>query len=308
MRRPARVPFDILPGFLVIMSAMAATQTTGAVRAAAAVAARLGLDASAAVALRDVGSTVVHLRPSPVVARVWPARNSEEANVRREVEVARFLADHGGAVAAPYVEAGPYAEPGHVLTLWEHVDHDDERPLDGHAAGRALRHLHDLLVGARLEGLPHFARLAEVGSIVDTLDLPTAEKADLEEMRARAATAVGRLDVPLQPVHGDAWLGNVLRTPDGPLWSDLEKVCLGPRELDLACNEYAASHRGRTPADDAFLAGYGTYDADVLQQVAALELVPLTAWTYRLAARQPEYLPVARARLDEALAGLTLQG
>ena len=62
----------------------------------------------------------------------------------------------------------------------------------------------------------------------------------------------------------------------------LERLCLGPRELDLTCNDTAARSRCRMPEDDAFLAGYGGHDA----------------------ASQPAYLDLARTRLAWALAGL----
>jgi hypothetical protein len=96
----------------------------------------------------------------------------------------------------------------------------------------------------------------------------------------------------------------VLRTPGGPVWSDFELLCLGPRELDLACNETAARSRGRAPEDDAFLVGYGDHDVVLRERVAALELVPLAAWTFQLAAMQPAYLDLARTRLTWALEGL----
>ena len=275
---------------------------SAALAAALEVATGLDLDASDAVVLRDVGSTVVHLRPSPVIARV--VAEEELAAVRRELGVTSYLAASGAPVAPPSADPGPHERNGHVVTLWQHVDHDPQRPLDGAAAGRALRRIHDLLAGHAVEGLPHFARLDEVRAIVASVDVPAAEAEDLAAMVALAEKAVVALDVPLQPVHGDAWLGNVLRTPDGPVWSDFDKVCLGPRELDLACNETAARQRGRTPEDDALLAGYGDHDRAALERAAALELVPLTAWTYRLAARRPEYADSARHRLALALDGL----
>jgi aminoglycoside phosphotransferase (APT) family kinase protein len=221
--------------------------------------------------------------------------------VRREVAVTAYLAGRGAAVAAPHAEPGPHTVGDLAVTLWEHVDHDPDRDLDARDAGARLRQIHELLSGFEVDGLPHFARLDEVRSIVAALDPPVPEADDLNEMVALAQARVAGRDVPLQPVHGDAWLGNVLRTPEGPLWTDFEAVCLGPRELDLACNETASRQRGRTPADEDFLAGYGAHDASLLAWVTPLELVPLTAWTYRLATSRPEYLETARARLSWAL-------
>jgi hypothetical protein len=45
------------------------------------------------------------------------------------------------------------------------------------------------------------------------------------------------------------------------------------------------------------VAGYGDHDAALRDRVAALELLPLAAWTYQLAASQPAYLGLARTRL-----------
>lgn len=268
------------------------------------VAADLGLDARHAVVLRQTGSTVVDLAPAPVVARVWPAGRRDLDVVHRELAVTSYLAHVGAPVAAPWTVAGPHERQGLLVTLWWRVDHDPDRPLDGAAAGRALREVHDHLTDHDGAGLPHFARLDEVRAVVATLDLAPAEAADLDEAIALAEVAVAGLDVRLQPVHGDAWLGNVLRAPGGPVWSDFERLCLGPRELDLTCNETAARSRGRRPEDDAFLAGYGDHDAALRDRLAPLELLPLAAWTYQLAASQPAYLDLARTRLAWALAGL----
>jgi thiamine kinase-like enzyme len=42
------------------------------------------------------------------------------------------------------------------------------------------------------------------------------------------------LPLRLSPIHGDAHLGNVFITPEGPLWTDFEAACLGPREWDIS--------------------------------------------------------------------------
>ena len=151
--------------------------------AAREVAASVGLDARDAVVLRETGSTVVDLAPAPVVARVWPAGQRDLDVVRRELAVTSYLAHAGAPVAAPWTEAGPHERAGLVVTLWWRVDHDPDRPLDGAAAGRALREVHDHLADHDGAGLPHFARLDEVRAVAATLDLAPAEAADLARGR-----------------------------------------------------------------------------------------------------------------------------
>ena len=237
------------------------------------------------------------------MARVAPA--SEEAVVRRQVSVTAHLAARGAPVAAPWTEGpGPYLVDDRVVTLWTYVDHDPESSPDGFAAGRALREVHDLLSDFDPRDMPVFPRLDEVRRILAHLDVDPATAGELAEMVELAEAAAAALDAPAQVVHGDAWLGNVLHTPAGPLWSDFELTCVGHRELDLACNETSSRDRGRTTQDDAFLAGYGDHDVDLRRRLERLELVPLTAWTYQLAATRPEYLEAARTRLTWALEGL----
>jgi aminoglycoside phosphotransferase (APT) family kinase protein len=272
--------------------------------AAREVAASVGLDARDAAVIRETRTTIVDLAPAPVVARVWPAGQRDLDVVRRELAVTSYLARVGAPVAPPWTEAGPHDRAGLVVTLWWHIDHDPARPLDGVAAGRALREVHDRMADQDSAGLPHFARLDEVRAVAATLDLAPAEAADLDEAVALADVVVAGLDVRLQPVHGDAWLGNVLRAPGGPVWSDFERLCLGPRELDLTCNETAVRSRGRRPEDDTFLAGYGDHDVALRDRLAPLELLPLAVSTYQLAASQPAYLDLARTRLAWALDGL----
>ncbi len=74
--------------------------------------------------LREVTSTLLHLAPSPVVARVWTAGRRDPLVVARELEVTSYLAQSGAAVAAPYDDAGPFEVDDEVVTPWHLVDHD----------------------------------------------------------------------------------------------------------------------------------------------------------------------------------------
>jgi hypothetical protein len=277
------------------------------VTAAVDVAQRLGILVREPVVLRDLGTTLVHLAPSPVLARAWPVGRRDPGVVSGEIGVTAYLAERGARVAPPYDDPGPHRSGDHEIVLWHLLDHDRERPLDGGDAGRALREIHELLAepaAARFSDLPHFARLEESTAVVAALSPTPEDHSGLEEMLALAAAVVARLDVPLQPVHGDAFLGNVLRTPDGPVWTDFEFCCRGPREVDIATFESVVAERGARPEDEGFHEGYGEHDRDVVTAVLAPSLVPFVAWTFRLAEHRPDFLPVARQRLATALAGL----
>jgi Ser/Thr protein kinase RdoA (MazF antagonist) len=280
------------------------------VEAATAVAARLGLDVGEPRLLRDLTNVVVHLAPSPFVARVplTFTRLRGRAWVEREVALVAALAAAGGRVAAPSegVDPGPHEEDGFLVTLWDYVDHDSDRELEAARAGVALRDIHDLLARADASGLPHFARLDEIEALVAALQLDAVDRDVFRRALDVAAGAVEAIDTPLQPVHGDAHPGNVLRGSSGPRWSDFENACLGPRELDLACTEIRARARGRTAEDDALIAGYGEHDRELVAAIVPIHSLFLAAWTFALAERTPEVLPSARERLGWVREGFGL--
>src|SRR5207237_7543408 len=65
----------------------------------------------------------------------------------------------------------------------------------------------------------------------------------------RLSRCLAELSLGRAPIHGDAHLGNVFITPAGPLWTDFEAACLGPREWDVA----AAPHPAAFPPLDSKL-------------------------------------------------------
>jgi Ser/Thr protein kinase RdoA (MazF antagonist) len=238
------------------------------VDAAVAVAREHGLRVDEPVVLRDRLNLLVHLRPAPVVARVAGTiarvRPGDEW-LRRELAVASSLAAAGAPVVAPSPELppGPHHHAGRVLSFWTYVE--DRGSADPAAAGAALRDVHEALRGFH-GSLPALGALTEAEALLATvaaeeaIDSRTAHALHerIEELRAMIATLRG----PVQPLHGDAHLRNVLNGPGGPLWNDWEDTCIGPVQWDAAC--LLATHRvtGSEPG------------AEVALNAAGLELDP----------------------------------
>ena len=213
-----------------------------ALRAANRVAHR-GAGAPEAVVLYRSRRICLLLPELATVARMVPADEANVATEARELAVSRYLAERGAPVVGPAatMPAAPFIEEGMVVTLWPHIAHAEahyDSPQDVADAAYALRRVHDALAdypGA----LPSYAeRIEECAAL---LRKPGALPALADDDRTFLMRAYERLSHSLAafairslPIHGDAHLGNVFVTPGGPLWTDFETVCLGPREWDAA--------------------------------------------------------------------------
>ena len=205
--------------------------------AATRIAEAYGYRADDPAVVQETNNTVVWLRPHALIAKVGKWAQSEEA-LLREHAIAAALAAEGAPVAPPLETPLRDPQTGFLVTLWRWLDHDAEREIAPAELAASLRHLHEGL--ARYRGdLPDF----RVG-----LALARAALADDDAMRALARhdraflrAAFDRLLSELearvfvvQPLHGEPHDGNLLATPSGPRWIDLEAACVGPLEWDLA--------------------------------------------------------------------------
>lgn len=228
-----------------------------AVAAAQAVAREHGVACDEAVRIAAGSNALVHLRPAPVVARVMTgtAILHEDPGpwLAREVAVGSFLAETGLVVPpTDLIPPGPHERDGLWMTLWTFVPHDDDDapPPDPRELGQSLRALHGALAGFPGD-------LPPLSGIRDWLARLTAEP----ELRARLEAltpTVFQSPLPAQPLHGDVSLGNLLRAGGKLVWNDLEDVCAGPVEWDVAGLVASARARGHSaPFVDALLAAYG---------------------------------------------------
>jgi len=277
------------------------------VAAAVAVARAHGLRVTDPVVIAEGSRVLVHLRPAPVVARVAASTPGVHTDVgtwlEREVAVATFLARRGVRVVPPtdLGPPGPHRWGPLTVTLWAWVDGAPGATIDGASAGRALAELHEALAPYPGE-LPFLdPALDAVARLIDAVERAGAvAPGDADRVRlehgdiARAIHAADRV----QPLHGDAWAGNLVVSQGELFWTDFEDVCIGPIAWDIACL------RMDGPTDGGFemAARAGISDADLGPFLRARELQTV-AWASMRATRDPGRRDLARQQLAAWLDG-----
>ncbi len=232
---------------------MHTSQLPSALAAARSSASESGLRADDAVVLQNSNRLAVHLLPCDVFARVAPA--SLEASALFEVEVARRLAE----ARCPVADLDPRVEPrvdlrdGFAITFWTYYEPVTPAEIARADYARALETLH---AGMRQVDypVPHFTdRVAEAEQLVDSPARTPGLAEDDRKFLGDALRTLSRLatehGAPEQLLHGEPHPGNLLNTKKGLLFIDLETVCRGPVEFDLAHvpEEVGACYRQADP-------------------------------------------------------------
>lgn len=225
---------------------------------------RLGLPTAQPEIIAEGYSVRVRLGPAPVVSRVVTAgrilRGEPLPWLRREVDVARYLAAHSARIVAPWKEPGPFLVDGLELSLWTWVD-QHPGTLDPQKFAHSLYDLHDVL-RAYPGQLPTL-----IGPLTDIISALALSHDPV--LQGAAAAMLPRAESwPRRPLHGDAHTANVLLTADGPLWTDFEDVCAGPLEWDLAST---------TVTDEAVAAYPGVIDPERLRDCRDLRRLQILA-------------------------------
>lgn len=239
---------------------------------------RLGVPATEARLVRAVANAVFHVPVADTILRIaGPASRLDRA--RKTVKVARWLAEIGFPAVRPRADvAQPLVAGDYVITFW---DYRCERP------GRAgidemaylLRELHELRPPFVLPAWNPLADIAE--NLDDAQVLEPAVREVIDGCCAALEPGLEKLVFTLEPglVHGDAWVGNLLRTGGTPLLLDFDQTCVGPREWDLVPTVVNSLRLGRPRADVGTLAEAYGFDVtgwdgfDVLRQVRELTVI-----------------------------------
>jgi Ser/Thr protein kinase RdoA (MazF antagonist) len=275
-----------------------------AARAAVSAAAGLGVACAEPAVLADGANVIVHLRPSPVVAKVAATTAAVRADpaawLQRELDLVVFLTATGAPVMAPSreVPATVHHADGHVMSFWAYLQPADSGPADEATIGSMLRELHGVL-RAYPTALPV---LPPLGDIPDYLARPRTRLSAGDA--AMLAEAFGRLTEELavatagnrgQPLHGDAGVLNLMATDSGWVWHDFEDTGSGPVGWDLA----ATTASPRLDRSRILAAYREPTDPLQLRVCEQLRRLTLTVWYNLYAERLPECAP----RAAELLAG-----
>jgi len=262
--------------------ALPAGDRAAAIADAVAVGRSLGLAIDAPAVLSDSLNLIIHLRPSPVIARVATRTalvRSPEA-LGDSLSLAAFLAAAGLPVAPPVDDVDPGPHLGSVtrrpMTLWRRLEPAPAGAVvDPRRAGRTLRSIHE--AGMSFDGpLRHLGPIEEIGRLVGRIS------ADRPAAAAEIRTWAARIDVPVeaaQAVHGDAHLGNVYPAAGGQFWIDWEESWRGPIAWDLACLDHRRRVFGEQRAEiDAAFAAYGAVDEAAIEAWAPVVALWALAW------------------------------
>ncbi|MFF8866615.1 phosphotransferase enzyme family protein [Streptomyces sp. NPDC015139] len=217
------------------------------------------LDPGGVEVLRIGDHAVFRVDGGRIISRV--GRGADRlASVRREVAVARWLADQGYPTARLVTDAEqPIVIEGHPVTFWEGLG-DGDAYANTAEMGVLLRRLHELEPPPF--SLPQLQPFDRVASRLECAAIPESSRAFLRSMARDLEVEYGRLEfsLPSGHLHGDFNVGNVLRDATGhPRVIDLDGFAAGPREWDLMQTAmYYDSFGWHTEAEYAdFVTGYG---------------------------------------------------
>jgi aminoglycoside phosphotransferase (APT) family kinase protein len=251
-----------------------------ATAAATSLAGTLDLRVDEAVVLQNSNTLALRLLPCDVFARAAPLGQEVAAF---EVRLARELAAATGPVASldPRVEPRVYEVDGFAVTFWTYYEAtpDPARPPE---YADALRRLHAAMRNVHIEAPHVMQRVAAAERVVsDRSQSPALDDRDRhlllstlhgagEALQPRAASD--------QLLHGEPHPGNLITTPAGIVFVDLETCCVGPVEFDVAHAPVEVSTH------------YPGLDEALLQECRRLVLALVAAWRWDVQDQFPDGL------------------
>jgi hypothetical protein len=207
-----------------------------ATAAASSLAEAADLQVNEAVVIQNSNTLALRLLPCDTFARTALVGQEVAAF---EVRVAKSLAAVTAPIASldPRVESQVYERDGFAVTFWSYYRSVADLGSPAESAD-ALRHLHAAMRSIEMEA-PHFTeRIADAERLLthrqETPALADADRLLLLDTLHTSSQEIRRHVRVDQLLHGEPHPGNLLSTPKGLLFIDLETCCRGPIEFDVA--------------------------------------------------------------------------
>ncbi|EOD68847.1 phosphotransferase enzyme family protein [Amycolatopsis vancoresmycina] len=267
----------------------------------------LGLDPAGARLLRFTNNAVYALVTAPFVIRIVGSTQLRH-RVGTVVRVARHFERHGVPAIRLLADVEqPLEVGGHLVTVWHRVP-SIGRPATSTDLARLLLQVHALPAP---EGLAEWAPFAAVRARVsDAEEISDSDREFLLDRCAELEAELAELEFPLPRglVHGDAYPGNVIPGPAGPVLCDFDSSCVGPPEWDLTPLAVGRERFGDPPVRyRTFAAAYG-FDVTSWPGFAVLRGIrelKLTTSVLPILRSRPQVRPELFRRLDDLRSGRT---
>jgi len=224
------------------MEGLTTTERRGrAIKAAMQIAATYGLKSKEPVVLKDSNNTVIHLTPSPVVAKVATTILTRQtvSNLAHELKVALHLVKLEAPIVPPSLEIPPttYWSDDLEITFWHYCSGKVRENIDHPELVAALQQFHAALASYKGALKPFTEDYAVCYSLLDSdhlsPDLSRDDRRFLRQLYEHLSASLQNLDYERVPVHTEIHGGNILWTNGKPLLIDFESCSRGPRELDF---------------------------------------------------------------------------
>jgi Ser/Thr protein kinase RdoA (MazF antagonist) len=277
--------------------------TETAMEAAREAARRFGVPHQDLELVRIGDRAVLRMNGGRVIARVARDADLLEAS-RREVQGARWLSAEGILVTLPLDGEQPVMVDGSPVSLWQAVEGEWTVPAD---LAALLRRLHALAPPScpRLPELDPFEHVQE--RIESAVGLSRSERTALRSLADRLRGELAQVEyvLPRAVLHGDANIGNVLRTADGEVvLFDLGGMCLGPPEWDLAITAVYRDLGWHTDAEyAAFCEVYG-FDVSSMPGYSVLRAIRelrMTCWLSQKAGEDQQVTEEVHRRIADLI-------
>lgn len=191
-----------------------------------------GVDVSRARLIKFTNNAVFDLPEAGVVARIAASATMSD-RVDKVIRVARWLQEGDVPAVRLHECEQPLVVDNLKVTLWRRVP-DGDGPLNGGDLGNILQRWHTLAPPVGV--LPPWQPVGEIRSRLAEPDGVSVD--DLSYLRSECDRIEDQLstllyELPSGPIHGDAFMGNLIAGPDRPVICDFDSSCDGPREWDL---------------------------------------------------------------------------